>query len=641
MSLSAYNPTGVPQHTAILNDRGGITAPVSSSEKVTVLGCNNRTDIELPLFQPYGNSSLTNQQLLNLAKNKNAVTGELYASELSIAISELQASGYSNIELIRIGDHDRLTDTESLHATHRYIMLENAYSALIDLSVDIILSCNLFMGLKGDGSYNALEWEYVFDASKTTADPGFPKYFRLTSATDGTEFNKGARPGLENLTYQLPDFCFTSTRHNESCFGVVSALDTNRFKFLTKHPSADTWRISGGASSSGAVTGGSAITFSNLNSADGVDDATIGQAIRDALFSLDPEYMHPSYPTVKINSLIESANSAQELFNSLESSSYFNATYTAATAAEKAAFEFALLKWNMLHGTPTAAELSLTVAHNENFGASTFDVNGFNTGAGEAIASFSEYDSRTSTTGKFPDNFLMFATTQHSPPLSRDDSSIIFDQRGTRVDLGSYMEVLFPHSLGTTSELAAMRPTNPTSRVSSLAAQLKLHESTPSYNAITNLPGPGIRPIANAQLSKTQAGRLARARIQCFFSKSNGYVLSDGMTGAMNLNEAIRSDYVRAMTRDITFEWADNVRAIGDPFSGKGKTAVNVASLEQKLGKRMDEFKERGALIDGSVVLINDNAASSIGQLRVRSTLVTPDEIREIVHEMGITNADA
>jgi hypothetical protein len=111
------------------------------------------------------------------------------------------------------------------------------------------------------------------------------------------------------------------------------------------------------------------------------------------------------------------------------------------------------------------------------------------------------------------------------------------------------------------------------------------------------------------------------------------------MTGAMNINASVRSDYIRAMTRDILFEWINNVREISDPFTGRGNTPANLASLEQKLQKRLQEFKERGALISGNVTLINNPSAATIGQLSVLSELQTPEEIRKIVHEVGVTGS--
>ena len=170
--MAITNSDALPQVNVTVNDGGLRVAPPQLGPKLTILGATSNTGI-------------TTNEIYVVSDLAKAVTALRNAdgtpSELSLAVEEAFAAGARNVEVMKIAaPADLLDGSDDYDSNQRYTALSTAYDVLLNHPVDIVVP----VGAWAD------------DRDLTTGD-----------------FGK-----------QLADFCFQSTKENNSGFGVIAPM---------------------------------------------------------------------------------------------------------------------------------------------------------------------------------------------------------------------------------------------------------------------------------------------------------------------------------------------------------------------------------------------------------------------------------
>jgi phage tail sheath protein FI len=111
------------------------------------------------------------------------------------------------------------------------------------------------------------------------------------------------------------------------------------------------------------------------------------------------------------------------------------------------------------------------------------------------------------------------------------------------------------------------------------------------------------------------------------------------MTGAYNISQYYRSDFVRLTTVRITQESISAVRIVSSPFIGKPNNGVNRSALEAAIDEGLGKLQRRGALEGFRFSLISTPTMRALGQIIVDLTIIPAFEITEIRVRIGLSIA--
>lgn len=174
--MAITNSDALPQVNVTINDGGLRVAPPQLGPKLTLLGVTSNTGIT------------TNEVYVvaDLAKAVAALrNSDDTPSELSLAVEEAFAAGARNVEVVKIGLNSEVYATSEATGDYdsdlRYALLAATYDILLNHPVDIVVPLNA--------------------------------WFDDRDLTSGTHFGK-----------QLADFCYQSTKENNSGFGVIAPM---------------------------------------------------------------------------------------------------------------------------------------------------------------------------------------------------------------------------------------------------------------------------------------------------------------------------------------------------------------------------------------------------------------------------------
>lgn len=174
--MAITNSDALPQVNVTVNDGGLRVAPPQLGPKLTLLGVTSNTSIT------------TNEVYVveDLAKAVAALrNADDTPSELSLAVEEAFAAGARNVEVVKIGLSDAIYTTDEATGDYdsdlRYALLATTYDILLNHPVDIVVPLNA--------------------------------WFDDRDLTTGNHFGK-----------QLADFCYQSTKENNSGFGVIAPM---------------------------------------------------------------------------------------------------------------------------------------------------------------------------------------------------------------------------------------------------------------------------------------------------------------------------------------------------------------------------------------------------------------------------------
>lgn len=170
--MAITNSDSLPQVNVTVNDGGLRVAPPQLGPKLTILGTTNATDIlvnEIYVVDDLSKAVIALRDAVN------------QPSELSLAVEEAYAAGARNVEVVKIATSSALIDaTTGYDPDLRYTALATSYDLLLNHPVDIVVPIGAWI--------------------------------------DDRELTTG------NFGKQLADFCYQSTKENNTGFGVIAPM---------------------------------------------------------------------------------------------------------------------------------------------------------------------------------------------------------------------------------------------------------------------------------------------------------------------------------------------------------------------------------------------------------------------------------
>lgn len=266
----------------------------------------------------------------------------------------------------------------------------------------------------------------------------------------------------------------------------------------------------------------------------------------------------------------------------------------------------------------------------------------FNTGTGGLLGiDFGVYDGITDVSADgVPDKFAFWATTDEviptgSPPASA--SNIRKDAKKNPIDIGAYISVVANWVRYRNESGSRLYPDRGYYNGPGDGVYAGMMSILPPEESTTNQIVSGCEPLRD--YSPRQVNRLSGARFVSFWTQPHGFVVASGMTGAYNISETYRSDFVRLTTVQITHEVISAVRVVASPFIGKPNNTTNRSALEAAIDEGLGKLQERGALEGFRFSLVSTPTMRVLGQIIVDLTIVPAFEIQEIRVRVGLSAA--
>jgi hypothetical protein len=254
---------------------------------------------------------------------------------------------------------------------------------------------------------------------------------------------------------------------------------------------------------------------------------------------------------------------------------------------------------------------------------------------------FSIYDGVTDANGDgIPDDYAFWATTDEQIPIGSPPAqaaNIRKDSKGNPIDIGGYISVVASWCKIRNEAAARLYPIQGYYNAGGEGVYAGLISSLPAEISTTNMPVPGAEVLRN--LSARQVNTLSGARFVSFWTMPNGFVVASGLTGAHNISQYYRSDFVRLTTVRITQESIAAIRIVCNPFIGKPNNTVNRSALENAIDEGLSRLQKRGALEGFRFSLISTPTMRVLGQIIVDLTIVPAFEIQEITVQIGLSAA--
>ena len=246
----------------------------------------------------------------------------------------------------------------------------------------------------------------------------------------------------------------------------------------------------------------------------------------------------------------------------------------------------------------------------------------------------STYNGTTQTSLGVPGNYCYVATssTQMPPNWASGD---VLDAMGYHVDIGSYISVVAASVQAANIASFIANQTLGYINSTGVAAYAGLISSLPSQSAPTNKIVNGI--TLQQGLSQSQANALCGARYVTFISKSKGICVASAMTGAYNINNYARSDYVRLTTKRIVNDAVGYIRQVGDQFIGEPNNAPQRNALNTAINTALTNMQSSGALQRFDFTVYASPTDQVLGNCNVQLVLVPSFEMQQIIVTVALT----
>lgn len=239
-----------------------------------------------------------------------------------------------------------------------------------------------------------------------------------------------------------------------------------------------------------------------------------------------------------------------------------------------------------------------------------------------------------------PDNYAFWATTDEEIPVGSPPASaatVRKDAKNNPIDIGAYLSVVAAWGRIRNEAATRIYPTLGYYNGSGESAYAGLITTLAPEISTTNQRVGGIEPLR--ELSPRQVNDLCGARFVCFWTQPVGYVVASGMTGAYNISQYFRSDFVRLTTVRITHDAIAAVRVVANPFIGKPNNGANRSALEAAIDEGLGKMQKRGALEGFRFSLVSTPTMRVLGQIIVDLTIIPAFEITEIRVQIGLAAA--
>ena len=253
----------------------------------------------------------------------------------------------------------------------------------------------------------------------------------------------------------------------------------------------------------------------------------------------------------------------------------------------------------------------------------------------EAYTNVTGYDGTTETTTGTPGNYRFVATTSEEMPATYSGGDVL-DSKGNRVDIGSYLSVVAANARATNDVAYDVYPTLGYYNSDGSATYAGLVASLLSKSAPTNKVLQGI--ILSQGISESQANRLAGARYVTFLSKAKGIVVASAMTGAYNISQYYRSDFVRLSTVRIVHDAINYVRETADQFIGEPNNAPQRNAMATAIENALKSMQERGALRRFNFNVYASPTDQILGKANVELILVPAFELQQVTVIVALTS---
>lgn len=637
MSLRKYDNSNSPRLVTQIND-GGVTPNVApTGDRILVLGFCNNTALNAQELFPTVEGGASSAVLLQSTYNQVTVTvnGEdvikYYPSELSNQVEELLNSGSANIQVIKLGEDDRMRDMSAPMATERYIALENAYESIADIAFDRIVPCNVIAGLKGDGRYNASTLEVVYDKEEydaiKLADPldadialsSVDGFLKISDAATLDKYTKPITSGGEDLVYQLASICFRITTNGNLCTGIHRTVSPVELRYLT---SVDLTSGTGAVGTDfGSGVGEAAIlpnvwAFAkdyNVAAKGGLDFAGADSAL-SAAATLEAINASASMVDVATGNL-------KAIY--LEDTDQNYTTGGTVTLLEEIAWQLAYGK-----AVVTSSVMNTWINYLSSFGTEVKARLMFN---GASIISYLELDPVTSADQEIPDNYRLFLTTTNEVPSNYTDPSIVLDANKKPVDMGYLLDRVAANSVFTPTFFGMGKTARTFSSVAGIGQILGWYNNLPNNVANTMQTTSAISEMG--VLSSKAASDFTRKGYQLFTNRDSQYTFSRDITAGLFISNFVRTIYINRFTVSVLKGVLDVAGIEGRKLLGKLDGSLIKGGLQQRLEQEFARWAhpEDGRLQQPATVeVLSADAGGVLGKVITKIGLKIANEILEV-----------
>ena len=290
-------------------------------------------------------------------------------------------------------------------------------------------------------------------------------------------------------------------------------------------------------------------------------------------------------------------------------------------------------------GVATTGNLSLAALKSHVDALKIFDTSGL------LGIDFPEFDGVTDTIpapsgdGK-PDTFAFWATTDENMPTGSppyDAANVVLDVKDDPIDIGGYISVVSTWCRYRNSAAQRLYPTVGYYNACGVGSYAGMIPRLPPQVATTNQVVPGAEPLRTP--SAVQVNELCGARYVTFWTRPKGFVVASGVTGAHNIDDYHKSDFVRLSTMRITQEVVAMIRLAADPFIGQPNNAETRSALENAIDRALGKEQNEGALEGFEFSLLSTPTMRVLGQVIVDCKIVPAFEITDIRVKVGLSAA--
>lgn len=261
-------------------------------------------------------------------------------------------------------------------------------------------------------------------------------------------------------------------------------------------------------------------------------------------------------------------------------------------------------------GTPTLTEMETWVTALENY-----------TNCGS-------YDGTTDAGADgVPDNYRYVATVAGTMPASFA-SGDVEDAKGNKIDIGAYISVVAGAVRAVNEAAVDLYPTLGYYNADGAATYAGLISSLPAKSAPTNKIMSGLD--LQQYISLSQADRIAGGRFVPVISKPKGNVAATAMTGAYNISQYYRSDFVRLTTVRIVHDAINFVRDVADQFIGEPNSAPQRNAMSTAIENALKSMQAQGALRRYDFNIYATATDQVLGRATVELELVPAFELTQI-----------
>lgn len=246
----------------------------------------------------------------------------------------------------------------------------------------------------------------------------------------------------------------------------------------------------------------------------------------------------------------------------------------------------------------------------------------------EAYTNCACYDGTTDAdVNGVPENYCFVATSNEEMPASYAGGDVL-DAKGNKIDIGAYISVVAAQVRAVNEAATDVYPTLGYYNCDGAASYAGLVASLSAKSAPTNKLIQGLQLQQYESLS--EANRLAGKRFVPIISKPKGTVCATAMTGAYNISQYYRSDFVRLTTVRITHDAINYIRAVAEQFIGEPNSAPQRNAMSSAIDSALKSMQTAGALRRYDFNISATPTDQVLGRATVELQLVPAFELTQI-----------